>query len=56
MADNYCGRQHFQRVGWVAPAYHEKEGATPHPGMHKHSLQYDGRLIGALGCGLGRGI
>ena len=32
MAVSYCGRQLAQRLRWAAPAYHEKEGATPHPG------------------------
>ena len=27
----------------MAPAYHEKEGATQHPGACKFSLQYGGR-------------
>ena len=38
-----CGRQLARRLGWAAPAYHKKEDATPHPGAHKHGLQYDGR-------------
>ena len=42
MAVNYCGRQLTRRFGWVSPAYHKKEGATPHPGVCKFSLQYDG--------------
>ena len=32
MAVNYCVRQLARRLGWAAPAYHRKEGATPHPG------------------------
>ena len=28
----------------MAPAYHKKEGATPHHGAWKHSLQSDGRF------------
>ena len=43
MAVNYCGCHIARRLGWAAPAYHEKEGGTPHPGVRKHSLQYDGR-------------
>ena len=30
-----------RRLGWAAPAYQKKEGATPHPGMCKLSLQHD---------------
>ena len=30
---NYCGCQLAQGFGWVAPAYHKKEGATPYPGL-----------------------
>ena len=33
-------------MGWAAPAYHGEEGATPHPGACKFSLQYDGRPDG----------
>ena len=43
MAINYCGRQLARRLEWAAPAYHKKEGATPHPGASKFCLQYDGR-------------
>ena len=47
MAVNYCGRQLAEGLGLAAPAYHRKgatmEGATPHPGSCKFSLQYDGR-------------
>ena len=35
------------RLQLMADAYHKEKGATPHPGEHKHSLQYDrsdGRL------------
>ena len=49
MAVNYCGRQLARRLGWAAPAYHKKEGATPHPGACKFSMQYDGRPDGRLG-------
>ena len=55
MAVNYCGRQLARRLGWAAPAYHKKEGVTLNPGACKFSLQYDGGLMSALGCGLGRG-
>ena len=41
IAVDYCGRQIAGILGWVAPAYLRKEGATPHPGVCKHSLQYD---------------
>ena len=30
------------RLLWTANAYLKKEGATAHPGMCKHGLQYDG--------------
>ena len=43
MAVNYCWRQLARKLGWAAPAYHKKEGATPHPGACKFNLQYDGR-------------
>ena len=41
MAVNYFGRQLTRWLGWAAPAYHKKEGADPHPGACRHSLQYD---------------
>ena len=43
MAVNYCGSQLARRFQWAAPAYHKKEGATPHPGACKCSLQYGRR-------------
>ena len=43
----------IERLGWAAPAYHEKEGTTPHPGVFKFSLQYDGRLDESLGVQVG---
>ena len=43
MAVHYCGRQLARRIGWAAPAFHKKEGASTYPGVCKHSLQYDGR-------------
>ena len=49
MAVNYCGRQLARRLAWAAPAYHENEGTTPHPGACKFSLQYDLRPDGRLG-------
>ena len=49
MAVNYCGHQLARRLGWAAPAYHKKEGAIPHPGACKFSLQYDGRPDGRFG-------
>ena len=33
----------------MTPAYHKKEGAIPHPGTRKHSLQYEGRPDGLFG-------
>ena len=53
MTVNYCGRQLAQWLGLAAPAYHTKEGATPHPGVCKHSLQYDGRPDGLIGVWVG---
>ena len=51
MAVNYCLLQLARRLGWAAPAYHKKEGATPHPGACKLSLRYDrGGLMCALGA------
>ena len=52
MAVNYCGCQLDRWLGWAAPAYHKNEGATPHPG----ACNITGGLMGALGCGLKRGI
>ena len=46
MAVNYFGRQLAQRIGLAIPAYIKKEGVTPHPDTHKHSLQYDRRADG----------
>ena len=43
MAVNYCGRQVGRMLGRAASAYHKKDGATPHHGVCKFSLQYDGR-------------
>ena len=43
MAVNYCGLQLARRLGWAAPAYHKEEGAFPHSGVCKFSLQYDRR-------------
>ena len=47
MVVNDCLHQ-LARMFWVAPAYHEKEGATPHPGACWHSLQYDKRTDGCF--------
>ena len=48
MAVGYCGRQLARWLGWVAPVYHKEEGASPHPGAHKQSLQYgEGPFWGA---------
>ena len=48
MAVNYCGHQLARRFGWVVHAYHKKEGASPHPGVCKHSYQYDRRPDGCF--------
>ena len=40
MAVNYCGRQLARRLGLALFAFHEKEGATPHPGVCMFGLQY----------------
>ena len=53
MAVNYCGRQLARRFRLAAPAYHKKEGATPHPGACKLSLQYDGRPDECFGVRVG---
>ena len=53
MAVNYCGRQIAGRLRWVAPVYHKKGGATPHPGACKHRLQYDRRPDGRIGVWIG---
>ena len=45
--------QLVQVLGWVAPAYHNKEGGTLHPGACKHSLLYEGRSDGRFGVRLG---
>ena len=37
----------------MAPAYHKKEVATPHPGSCKFSLQYDRRPDECLGVRVG---
>ena len=37
----------------MALAYHKMEGATPHPGVCKHSLQYDGRPDERIGVLVG---
>ena len=46
MAVNYCERKLAWRLGWAAPAYHMKKGATPLSGVCKHILQYDWRPDG----------
>ena len=53
MAFYYCVCQLAQRLGLVASAYHKKEGATPHPGACKLSLQYDGRPDERFGIRVG---
>ena len=42
MAIDYCGHQLARRLGWPAPAYLKEEGATPHPGIFRHGLKYEG--------------
>ena len=65
IAVNYCGRQLARRLGWEAPAYHKKEGATLHPGACRYSLLCDrwpdwrfGLQVGTwkIGCLSGRGV
>ena len=53
MVVDYCWCQQASRLGWVAPTYHKKEGATPHPGGHQNSLQYGGRPDWRLGEQIG---
>ena len=53
MVVNYCERQLARRFGWAAPAYHENDGATPHPGACKFSLQYDRRHDERFGVRVG---
>ena len=52
-AVNHSGRQVTLRLGWAAPAYHKKEGATPHSGSCKYSLQYDRRPDECFGVWVG---
>ena len=49
----YCGCQIARRLGWAASACHKTEGAPPHPGASKFSLQYDGRPAGRFGVWVG---
>ena len=37
----------------MASAYHKKEGVTPHRGVWKHRLQYDGRTDWSHGVWVG---
>ena len=53
MAVNYCGHQLARSLGWAAPAYHKKEGESPHPLACKHSLLYDGWPEGRFGMQIG---
>ena len=53
MAVNYCGCQLAQSFGCVAPAYHEKEGATPLSWACKFNLQYNGRPDERFGVRVG---
>ena len=55
-AVNYCGRQLSRRLGWAAPANHKKEGAARNLQCVGIACCMIGDLMGALGCGLGRGI
>ena len=54
VAVNYCVRQLAKWLGWAAHAYPKKKSATQHPGMCKHSLQYDWRPDGHFGVRVGR--
>ena len=54
MAVNCCGRQLAQRLGWVAHACHEKEGAAPHPGVCMLSMRYDGMSDEHFGVRVGK--
>ena len=56
MADNYCGRLLVKRLGWAAPAYRRKEGATQHLGACKCCLLYDRRPDGRIGVRFAREI
>ena len=47
MVFNYCSCKLAQCFGWAAPAT-SVVGATPHPGVCKHNLQYDGRSDGRI--------
>ena len=47
------GHQPARRLGWAAPAYHKKDGATPHPGSRRHGLLYDGKPDERFGVRLG---
>ena len=49
MSINYCGCRLAQSLELVAAACHKEEGATSHPGVCKHSLQYEGRPDGRIG-------
>ena len=42
-----------RRLGWAAPAYHGKEGATLHAGACRLSLQYDMRPDDRFGLQIG---
>ena len=43
IAVNFCGRQLARSLGCSASAYYKKEGAPPHAGACKHSMQFDRR-------------
>ena len=40
-------------LGWAVPAYHKKEGATPHPGAFTFSFHYNGRPDERFGVRVG---
>ena len=49
VAVNYGGRQLAGRLGWVAPVYHKKACASPHPGVCMFSLEHNRRPDGRFG-------
>ena len=53
IAVNHCDHQLARMLGWVAPACHNDEGATQHPGACKHCLLYDRRPDGRFGVQVG---
>ena len=53
VAVNYCGRQLAIMMGWAAPAYHKKEGATLIREHASLTCSMTGGLMSALGYRLG---